>query len=304
MTTVSLYWNHVCVLHNEEKRFLTKVQQALREQDIDLQIRFFGLGYPCHMASYMAQEDAVLPDMVISTDLEMFELPLHFARLGALHACESWLPLKDIPFAQALKRKPTLLPFVGIPLVCFTTDLAHCQQKTLADMAQCEGFTFGGIHNSAGKTIAKVTWQEYGMDTLQQLLANANIENMPIAAFQAVRQGRAVTALVPSLYAMRADGVHTHQLTLKEGALMLPSYFACRKSVSEDVGKTVMHAIINETLCQIYANQGNLFICPAIETHTKVETQLEKVIAVKQDFLDTADLETFYQVYENRFQTR
>ena len=60
MTNVLLYWNHICVLHNQEKAFLARLAESLKAEDIELTVRYFGLGYPEHMSEYLAREDAVL----------------------------------------------------------------------------------------------------------------------------------------------------------------------------------------------------------------------------------------------------
>ena len=73
MTTVLLYWNHICVLHKGEKQFLDRLAERLSNEDIDLRVRYFGLGYPEHMSEYLARPDAILPDLIVSADLEVFE---------------------------------------------------------------------------------------------------------------------------------------------------------------------------------------------------------------------------------------
>ena len=73
MTNVLLYWNHICVLHNQEKAFLSRLAESLKAEEIALTVRYFGLGYPEHMSEYLAREDAVLPDLIVSADLEVFE---------------------------------------------------------------------------------------------------------------------------------------------------------------------------------------------------------------------------------------
>ena len=62
MTHVLLYWNHICVLHRQEKAFLDGLAQRLIADEIELEVRHFGLGYPEHMSEYLARPDAVLPD--------------------------------------------------------------------------------------------------------------------------------------------------------------------------------------------------------------------------------------------------
>ena len=75
MTHILLYWNHICVLHRQEKAFLDGLTQKLLSDGIQLEVRYFGLGYPEHMSEYLARPDAVLPDLIVSADLEVFEDP-------------------------------------------------------------------------------------------------------------------------------------------------------------------------------------------------------------------------------------
>lgn len=297
MKKVLLYWNHICILHNEEKKFLAKVQENLLEKEIQLEIKFFGLGYESHMCEYLAKEEAVLPDVIVSADLEVFEHHRIYEKLGDLHPCENWMDLKESPMIQAIRRRETLLPFVAIPLVCFTTDLGHCQGKTLAEVSQNGGFAFGGINNSAGKTITKLCLQEYGPEVTDDLLRNSAIFDMPIASFQSVRTGENTTALVPALYAQRGDGQSTHMTTLAEGAFLLPSFFACRQSVPEELGKALLNQIFTPEICQFYGQQGSLVVCPDLETTPKIEETFDKFAVLSQGFLETLDTQKFYEQY-------
>ncbi|WP_409968915.1 hypothetical protein RFF05_02795 [Bengtsoniella intestinalis] len=303
MTHVLLYWNHICVLHNQEKKHLSQVQQTLLNQGIDLEIRFFGLGYESHMCEYLAQPDAILPDIIVTADLEAVEQPSLYNKLGGLHPCQLWMTLKDKPLIQSMRRKDTLLPFVAIPLVCYTRDTSHCEGKTLATMASEKGFAFGGINNSAGKTITKLAWQTYGQETAAALLGQSTVYDMPIGAFQSVRMGQNTTALVPSLYAMRQDGVSTFATTLAEGTCLLPSYFACSQRISPEVGQAVMREILCPELCDFYAQQGNLIIAPDIKTATTVEDTITDYAIVTQEFLDDLDNESFYDLYTAKLPT-
>ncbi|MFI3250289.1 MAG: hypothetical protein R3Y07_04940 [Eubacteriales bacterium] len=297
MKKVLLYWNHICVLHNEEKKQLAKAQEALLKQDIELEIKFFGMGYESHMCEYLAKEDAILPDVMVSADLEVVEHHRIFKKLGDLHPCEGWLPLKNSSKIQAIRRKETLLPFIAIPLVCYTRDLEHCRGKTLVEMSKSSGFAFGGINNSAGKTITKLCLQEYGEEITRELLQNSSIFDMPIASFQSVRTGENTTALVPTLYAQRQDGETTHMTTLAEGTFLLPSFFACRQSVSQEIGKAVMAEILTPEFCEFYAQQGSLLICPEIKTTTRLEEDFEDFAVLSQSFLDGLDNQKFYELY-------
>ncbi len=303
MTKVTLFWNHICVLHNEEKRFLQEAKKNLLKQEIDLQIQFFGLGYANHMSEYIAGKDGVIPDIIVSADLEVFEHKQLYNKLGKLHNTEDWLALKADKIVQDIRRKQTLLPFVAIPLVCYTNDLEHCKNKTLKQIAQGSGFAFGGINNSAGKTIAKIAMEKYDAQFAQRLLENSNISDMPIGAFQSVRTKANKTAIVPTIYALRADGVNTHTTTLKEGVFLIPSYFACANTVSEQVGKAVMGEIINEKVFNMYSNSGNLIICPDYETDKKTEEQIDTYTVLSQKFIDVLDDDEFYDLYTSKIKT-
>ena len=116
MTTIRLYWNNICVLHRQELQFLNEIREELRKDNIDLDITCFGLGYGRHMSDYLREEDSVLPDLVVSTDLEVFEderIWNRFREHGLLPLKE-FFPVKDIPELGGLKfaaksfRSPSL----------------------------------------------------------------------------------------------------------------------------------------------------------------------------------------------------
>ncbi len=96
MKKVLLYWNHICILHNYEKMFLEEVKQALLPYDIELNVTYFGMGYPEHMSEYLYKKDAVLPDIIVSADLEVFEDARIFSKLEPdLYPCHDWISFKD-----------------------------------------------------------------------------------------------------------------------------------------------------------------------------------------------------------------
>ena len=134
MTSILLYWNHICVLHRQEKTFLEGLAQQLREDNIQLRVRYFGLGYPEHMSEYLTRPDAVLPDLIVSADLEVFEDPLIFSKLQPeLYPAADWVPLRQSPMLDAVQRGPNLLPFVSIPLVYYTREPEACAKTALPD---------------------------------------------------------------------------------------------------------------------------------------------------------------------------
>ena len=185
----------------------------------------------------MAQPDAVLPDVIVSADLEVFEDRRIYAKLQPdLYAAESWVPLRKIPSLEQVRRGRELLPVAAIPLVYYTRTPKSSRGRTLPEQTN---LAFGGINNSAVKTVAKYVWETYGRQAAAALLENSLVTDMPIGSFQAVRQGQADTALCPSLYALRADEKNTFLCTPKEGALLIPSYFCARKSIAEDIAQQI-----------------------------------------------------------------
>ncbi|MFQ9792655.1 MAG: hypothetical protein ACLRX7_04985 [Acutalibacteraceae bacterium] len=109
MKKVLLYWNHICILHNYEKMFLEEVKQALLPYDIELNVTYFGMGYPEHMSEYLYKKDAVLPDIIVSADLEVFEDARIFSKLEPdLYPCHDWISFKDSTALELVERSPYL----------------------------------------------------------------------------------------------------------------------------------------------------------------------------------------------------
>lgn len=153
MRHILLYWNHICVLHRQEKTFLDALAQRLLSDEIQLEVRYFGLGYPEHMSEYLARPDAILPDLIVSADLEVFEDTDIFCKLNhSLYPVRSWIPLQSGPMLDAVERGSFLLPFLSIPLVYYTREPEICRRTALTDW---NGLAFGGINNSAVKTVVK-----------------------------------------------------------------------------------------------------------------------------------------------------
>ena len=300
MTHVTLYWSHICVLHRQEKLFLEQLAQKLQPQGIELDVHYFGLGYPQHMSEYLAQPDAVLPDMIVSADLEVFEDPRIYQKLQPdLYPVQNWVPLRDVASLAQVQRAPELLPVAAIPLVYYTRTPEKCRGLRLTEQT---GLAFGGINNSAVKTVVKYAWQAYGKQAAADLLAHSLVTDMPIGAFQAVRQGQADTALCPSLYGLRADGKTTFLCTPQEGPVLIPSYLCARKSVPEDVARMIANEIMCQELCDFYAANGDLILYPACTTKHSQQEQ-PPFACPEQSWLQTLDPAEFYRLYAEKLPT-
>ena len=300
MTHVTLYWSHICVLHRQEKLFLEQLTEKLRTQGIELDVHYFGLGYPQHMSEYLAQPDAVLPDIILLADLEVFEDPRIYRKIQPdLYAVNGWVPLRDVPSLPQVRRAPELLPVAAIPLVYYTRTPDACRGVPLTEQ---KSLAFGGINNSAVKTVAKYVWEAYGQQAAADLLQNSLVTDMPIGAFQAVRQGQADTALCPSLYALRADGKNTFLCTPQEGPVLIPSYFCARKSVPGDVARLIANEILCRELCDFYVANGDLILYPACTTRHSQQEQAPFACPTAP-WLDTLDPRAFYDLYTAKLPT-
>ena len=300
MTHITLYWSHICVLHRQEKLFLEQLAQKLQPQGIELDVHYFGLGYPQHMSEYLAQPDAVLPDMIVSADLEVFEDPRIYQKLQPdLYPVQNWVPLRDVASLAQVQRAPELLPVAAIPLVYYTRTPEKCRGLRLTEQT---GLAFGGINNSAVKTVVKYAWQAYGKQAAADLLAHSLVTDMPIGAFQAVRQGQADTALCPSLYGLRADGKTTFLCIPQEGPVLIPSYLCARKSVPEDVARQIANEILCRELCDFYAANGDLILYPACTTKHSQQEQ-PPFACLEQSWLQTLDPAEFYRLYAEKLPT-
>lgn len=293
MTSVLLYWNHICVLHRHEKLFLEKLSEKLLRRDIHLDIRYFGLGYPQHMSEYLAAPDAVLPDVIVSSDLEVFEDPRIFDKFSdSLYEVSDWISLSPSAALDYVYRDKTLLPFLAIPLVYYTGKTDAFADRPIYDIPN---LAFGGINNSAGKTLVKAVWSRYGKDAAERLLSHANVSDMPVGAFQQVRMKEQEIALVPSLYAMRADEKTSFLQIPKEGPLLIPSFFCARTSISETIARIIAESILCEELCNFYAQNGDLIVFPSA-THQS-HRQSGEYLTPSAHWLKQISPEEFYQMY-------
>ena len=300
MIHISLYWNHICVLHRQEKAFLEALSGHLREEGIELEVRYFGLGYPQHLSEYLARPDSVLPDLIVSADLEVFEDPRIFSKLERdLYPAADWVPLRPSPLLELVNRGPALLPVAAIPLVYYTRQPEVCASTALADW---EGLAFGGINNSAAKAVVKAVWERWGREAAGNLLERSLVADMPIGAFQAVRTGQASTALVPSLYALRADGREAFLQVPQEGPVLIPSYLCARRGAPEGALRRVAEALLCRELCDFYVSSGDLILFPAC-TQLRSRQEGETACCPSRDWLARLDRDDFYRLYRGALPT-
>ena len=154
---------------------------------------------------------------------------------------------------DAVQRGPCLLPFVSIPLVYYTREPEACAKTCSAGLARA------GLSGASTIPRQKRWSRPCGSGGARRpppsSWGTSLVTDMPIGAFQAVRQGQANTALVPSLYALRADGRETFLRVPHEGPVLIPSYLCARASAPEWAARRVAERILSRELCDFYAIQ-------------------------------------------------
>ena len=118
----------------------------------------------------------------------------------------------------------------------------------------------------------------------------------PIGAFQAVRQGQTSTALVPSLYALRADGRETFLRVPQEGPVLIPSYLCARASAPEWAARRVAERILSRELCDFYAANGDLIVYPAC-TGRRSGQEADYALCPSAAWLEHLSHVDFYRLY-------
>ncbi len=300
MIEVLMYWNNICILHKKEKEYIEQMKLQLLETGICLKTRYFGLGYGEHMAEYLAKKDAVIPDIIVSADLEVFEDERIFNKLeDQLHNLDGMVNLRECDALQAVKRDNTLLPLLAIPLVYYTKDKEF---STNSSIEEIPNLSLGGINNSAAKSVVKALWSHYDEKKVSKLLKKAKIVNMPIEAFANVQKGQSMTALVPSVYALRADNKNSFIEIPKEGVFLVPSYICGTKRLERKVIETVIQAITKKELCDFYASNGDLIVFPN-SCDLKSKQEGNRYCVVDKKWFSNIKARDFYQLYKKYIPT-
>ena len=302
MKEIILYWSNICILHKFELNALENATALLRKKGISLVIKHFGIGYPTRMAEYLLQDDALLPDIIVSTDLEVFENDTIFSKFkDNLYPLQQHFKLKQAFQNHAVNRLETLLPFLVIPLI-FSSNQDIKKDLSIEEVVQKKTPTcFGGMENSGSKSVLKAIWSHYGIEALQGFLDVSTITNMPIQSFQAIRTHMHSLALVPSIYAEAGTGQGLTFAYPTNGAIALPSYITARKSVPLDDVKTVLETLLTADFCNYFVDAGKLVCCLDIakETTLSAEQDYQFLYPSNDWFLQTPQtaLEKIYQTY-------
>ena len=159
---------------------------------------------------------------------------------------------------------------------------------TLLTNLHLPNFLKGGLYQGAGKTVC--------VPGLNCYSCPAASGACPIGAFQAVRQGQTSTALVPSLYALRADGRETFLRVPQEGPVLIPSYLCARASAPEWAARRVAERILSRELCDFYAANGDLIVYPAC-TGRRSGQEADYALCPSAAWLEHLSHVDFYRLY-------
>ncbi len=263
MREISMYWNNICVLHRYEKKHIEKVTSLLKEQDILLKTEYFGLGYPKKLSEEV-KNTGITPDIIVSTDLEVFEDPgIYGLFKEELLEIQDLLPLKKEIRNSNLCQDKRLLPFLVIPLIMvFNRQLLAGQPlpETLKELAVYPK-VFGGKANSAGRGVFKqLTWL-YGKEFTDLFMENATILDMPVQSLQSVQKGILPAAITPSIFAFRADETLLSLRYPKEGALTVPSFIAVKNTLPPDLAGWILSKLFTADFCNYFAEYGEIQPC-------------------------------------------
>ena len=166
--------------------------------------------------------------------------------------------------------------------------------------------SYGGINNSAVKTVAKLIWESFGMETAKHFLTASNVFDMPIQAFHQVSIGASPLALVPSVYALRADGKKNKAYWPLEGAPAIPSYICAGTSVPKDALFAVIEKLRGPRFSHFYTTNGCLYSCAPADplpdlSFLEGSRTNRGLLVPSESFLNSLPAETFYKMYHRVF---
>lgn len=300
MKTVKLYWSNICILHKYEKNYLDNLILSLREKNINLEVTYFGIGYPYKLNEYLKKTDAILPDIMVSTDLEVYEDNNIYSKFSKdLYTLSKYFDIKNEIKASSIYFDERLLPFLVIPLIFSYNSNYTGVTDSIKSLIDTDTKTaIGGINNSGAKSIVKAIWSKYGKDSVKRFLSNSTILDMPIQSFNDIKNGSSRVAITPSIYAKRANNKDLFMSYPNDGAIALPSYISANKSLDEDTMLEVLNSLISEGFCNSFVKSASLLSCISNTIDDSLVKQNQyKFLYPSKEWLNTVTSEEFIELY-------
>ncbi|MDR1905352.1 MAG: hypothetical protein LBQ27_00320 [Clostridiales bacterium] len=305
MKEITLFWSNICVLHRFEKAYLAETEKKLALKGIKLKVVHFGIGYPSRMKEHI-EKTKEIPDLIVSTDLEVFEDKRVFSLFeNELYDLSGVYRLKDEIKGSNICQYKKLLPFLVIPLVfVYNNSFNKKQALSLASIINESGVAFGGIGNSGAKSVIKILWSIFGKEKTAEFAKRSVISQMPVGAFHEVKKSGANICITPSLYARTADGKTLYREYGEGGAVAIPSYVAAIKRKDSQTGfdalKAVTDEILSKDFCDYFVSDGDLY-CPLKESKDNafVSKNGAKFLYPDSEWFKNTSSEEFNELYED-----
>lgn len=303
MKKTKLYWNNVCLFNRMEETFIKEEIEKAGMEDV-LEVAYFGLGRERKLADQIKEDlkNGIIPDVIITTDLDVFhDKHMMFPFIKEFKSLKGRLELSDQIKESTIRiSEDKLLPFIVIPQVIVIN--RHNLKglpvpKSLKDLAKDmykDRFTFGGIHNSAGRSIIKSIWAAYGQAVAKKIVANAQLANMPAMAFNSVIRGQVPIAIVPSIFAERAGANNIELICPSEGLVAIPSYIGMKSDVPEAVCSFIIDKIISLDKQMLLYERGK--VLPVSCTVEGNYYHQHKLLYPSWAFIEEMDDNEFYEV--------
>lgn len=300
MKTVKLYWSNICILHKYEKNYLDNLILLLKEKNIHLEVTYFGIGYPYKLNEYLKKSNAIIPDIIVSTDLEVYEDNNIYSKFSNnLYNLSKYFNIKNEIKSSPIYFDEKLLPFLVIPLVFSYNNNYKGLTNSIKNIIDTDSKTvIGGINNSGAKCIVKAIWSEYGKESAKKFLSNSNILNMPIQSFNDVKSGSDRLAITPSVYAKRANDKNLFMSYPKDGAIALPSYITASKSLDEPTMLEVLSSLLTKDFCNSFVKSSSLLSCISDTIDDDlISSNKYKFLYPSKEWFNTVTSEEFFQLY-------
>ena len=129
-------------------------------------------------------------------------------------------------------------------------------------------------------------------------MEKAVLTNMPIQALQQVSLGRCHRAIVPSIYAQRADDQTLFKAYPIDGAIALPSYIAVNRSVTQEEGQLLLEHLLQPQFCNYFVQKADILCCIAgSQQHAMELAGQVELLYPSKTWLEQIDVEHFDQYY-------
>ena len=298
-----VYWNNICLLSNLEESFIKSAIES--NQYFPFDFEYFGLGKPQSMTQRIKEDiklGKINGDIVVSTDLDVFQNQ----NMAQYFYMDFKMDYPFLPIREEINNTniPSpcgyFQPFISIPLVIVVNKTKvqnNNTPKSLEDLLHPSfknRVAFGGIHNSAGRSLLKSIWYLYGNESVNAFLNNSVITSMPALAFQKVRTREVAAAIVPTVFALR-KGIHDlESYWPEEGAVSIPSYVAVNKRVSDDDFELFRETILGIEHQKQLTNAGDIIpVHPDIPISFFAKENKCKLLYPDWKFLNTFDHDKF-----------